>query len=178
MTEPTTVRAGDTWTWEVTEANYADYTLTYYLRNAAGKIDVVATASGNTYTVSVPAATTAGFKPGVYSWIRRVTGVLGTFTTATGTLEVLANLALNVAQDARTSARIALDNIEAYLIDPNNLAAASYSIGGRSLSRWSRAELLVERDKWQAEVRNEKAAERMAAGLGNPRRLYVRFDRG
>jgi cellobiose phosphorylase len=177
MSEPTTVRAGDTWTWDVSESDYSDYTLTYYLRNATGKLDFEATADGYDYTVSVEAVTTAAVKPGVYSWIRRVVGELGSFTTGQGSITVLPNLALNISIDARTYARQALDNIEAYLIDPNNVAAASYSIGGRSLSRWSRTELLVERDKWLGEVRSEEAATRVSQGLGNPRRLYVRFDR-
>jgi hypothetical protein len=177
MTEPTTVRAGDTWTWSVTETDYSDYALTYYLRNATGKVDFSATADGYDYEVEVAATTTAAVKPGVYTWIRRAEGELGSFTTGEGTITVLPNLALNVALDARTYAKQALDNIEAYLIDPNNVAASSYSIGGRSLSRWSRSELLVERDRWVSEVRNEEAKTRMAQGLGNPRRLYVRFDR-
>jgi hypothetical protein len=176
MTTPTTVRAGDTWTWTYTDPDYADYTLTYYLRNATGKIDVSATASGYDYTVEVAATTTAAYKPGSYSWIRRISGDEGTFTTGEGVITVLPNLGASVAMDVRTDAKIAVDMITAYLIDQNNVAAASYSIGGRSLSRWSRGELLVERDKWLAEVRSEDAKQRMSQGLGNPRRLYVRFD--
>jgi hypothetical protein len=82
-----------------------------------------------------------------------------------------------VAVDPRTTARIVLDMIDAYLRDPTNLAASSYSLGGRSLSRWNRADLIVERDKWTQEVRSEDAAAAMAKGLGNPRRLYVRWGR-
>jgi hypothetical protein len=178
MSEPKTVRAGDTWVWSVSESDYSDYTLTYYLRNATGKVDFEATADGYDYEVEVAATTTAAVKPGEYTWIRRAVGDLGSFTTGEGTITVLPNLALNVALDARTYAKQALDNIEAYLIDQNNVAAASYSIGGRSLSRWSRPELLEERDRWRSEVQAEEAAKRTAAGLGNPRRLYARFDRG
>jgi hypothetical protein len=177
MTEPTTVRAGDTWEWTVTESDYSDYVMTYYLRNATWRVNLSTTASGYEYTVSVPAATTAEYKPGKYSWIRRVVGADGTFTTAEGSIEILPNLGLGKLHDTRSVARVALENIEAYLIDQNNVAAASYSIGGRSLSRWSRAELLVERDRWKSEVRSEEAVSRMAQGLGNPRRLHVRFDR-
>jgi hypothetical protein len=178
MTEPQQVRAGDTWTWTYSDPSYADYTLTYYLRNATNKIDISATADGYDYTVEVDAVSTLLYKPGTYSWIRRISGADGTFTTGEGSIVVLPNLALAVAQDARSYAKKALDNIEAYLIDPNNIAAASYSIGGRSLSRWSRSELLVEREKWLGEVRSEEAAKRVRLGLGNPRRLFVRFERG
>jgi hypothetical protein len=70
--------------------------------------------------------------------------------------------------DYRSTARIALEMIEAYLTDPTNLTAASYQVGGRSLSRWSRADLLAERDKWKMEV---------AAELGGSRHLYARLNR-
>jgi hypothetical protein len=176
-TEPKTLRAGDTWSWTITEADYSDYALTYYLRNASWKVNISATASGYEYTVSVSAATTTEYRPGKYHWIRRVTGDDGTFTTAEGDLEILPNLALGFLVDSRTFARTCLDNIEAYLADPNNITASSYSIGGRSLSRWSRSELLTERDKFIGEVRTEEDKARMAQGKGNPRRLYVRFDR-
>jgi len=79
--------------------------------------------------------------------------------------------------DHRSTPRVMLDNIEAYLRDPGNLVAANYALAGRSLARWSRADLWVERDKLLAEIRSEEAAARASAGLGNPRRLYVRFDR-
>jgi hypothetical protein len=178
MSEPKEVRAGDTWSWQVSESDYSDYTMTYYLRNATSRIDVSATADGYEYTVDVDNVTTTSYKPGEYTWIRRVSGTLGTFTTGEGQIKVLPNLALSVAQDARSYAKTALDNIEAYLLNANNTAAASYSIGGRSLSRWSRAELWMERDKLRAEVRSEEAVKRVAQGFGNPRRLLVRFDRG
>lgn len=177
MTEPSSVRAGDTWVWTYTDPLYADYTLTYYLRNSKSKIDILATASGTEYSVSVDATTTAGYRPGSYSWISRASGADGVFTRSEGLIEVRPNLGASTTQDVRSIAKRMLDNVEAYLVDPNNVAAASYSIGGRSLSRWSRSELLAERDKLKMEVRSEDAAVRIDQGLGNPRRLFVRFDR-
>ena len=127
--------------------------------------------------MSVAAATTATWRPGTYLWTAYVTGGTSRFTLETGEIVIRPNPASG-GYDTRSNARVMLENIEAYLLDSNNLAAASYSIGGRSLSRWSRSELWAERSKLQMEVQAEKAAARMAAGLGNPRRLYVRFDRG
>lgn len=173
-TEPTSIRAGDTWAWQITLSEYDGYALTYFLRNATAKIDVATTASGATFTVGVAASTTATYKPGRYKWIRRVTGAGGTFTAGEGVLEVLPNLGGDYTQETRSSARVRLDMIDAYLADENNLTAASYSIGGRSLSRWSRAELIAERSQLDAMVKREERADKLARGERLPR-LQVRF---
>jgi hypothetical protein len=70
-----------------------------------------------------------------------------------------------------------LDNIEAYLKDPSNLTAASYSIAGRSLSRWNRADLLAERDRLKSDINRERQAEKLRNGLGTNQQIRVRFTR-
>lgn len=180
MTVPTELTAGDTWTWthSVTDHPATSYTAaTFYLQNAARSFGMAATLSGTNFALTATAATTAALKPGKYQW--RLVAITGTnrFTIDRGEVEVLPDPATAASYDFRSVARRTLEAIEAYLADPDNLAAASYSIGGRSLSRWSRSELLSEMSKWKAEVQEEEAKSRMAKGLGNPRRLYVRFDR-
>lgn len=186
MTTPTQVpdklRVGDSWAWTRDLADYpaGTWTAVYYFKNPTANFSVSASASGTTHSASVAPATTATRSPGRYFWQLVVTSG-GTRTTVDGEegwTELLPDPASAVNRDYRSFARIALENVEAYLRDPNNIAAASYSIGGRSLSRFSRSELLSERDKLAAEVRSEDAAARVTAGLGNPRRFYVRFDRG
>ena len=178
MTEPTQVVAGDTLTWTESLADYpaGTWTLNYRLVKEGKTISAQATASGTDHVVTIAASTTAGWTPGTYVWSKFVTSGALRYTIGTGSIDVKPNPA-GATYDPRTVAKVMLDNVEAYLIDPNNIAAASYSIGGRSLSRWSRAELLVERDKLKLEVQQEVAKERMAAGFANPRRLKVRFDR-
>jgi hypothetical protein len=48
--------------------------------------------------------------------------------------------------------------------------------GGRKVRRADLAELIKWRDGLKAEVMREKRAEIIAAGLGDPRRVYVRFN--
>ena len=178
MSEPNVVYSGDTLTWTKSLNDYPapTWTLTYTLVREGDSVTVTATPSGTDHLVLVTAETSATYRPGVYLWTSFVSDGTARYVTGTGEITVKPNPASG-GYDTRSKARIALDNIEAYLIDPNNLAASSYSIGGRSLSRWPRSELLVEREKWLAEVRDENSTARMAAGLGNPRRIYVRFDR-
>ena len=179
MSEPTNIIAGDTVAWTKTLEDYPapTWTLTYRLVKVGKSFEIATTASGADHAVSVLPAVTAAWVPGEYAWVALVTDGTNRYTAATGRLTIQPDPA-GAEYDPRSTAKVMLENVEAYLRDPTNLAAASYSIGGRSLSRWSRAELIEERSRLQMEVRGEEAVERMAAGLGNPRRLYVRFDRG
>jgi hypothetical protein len=54
----------------------------------------------------------------------------------------------------------------------------SYAIAGRSLSKFSRNELISERSYWKTEWDTERQANATAQGSDvNPRRVGVRFNR-
>lgn len=185
MTTPTRVPvelvAGDTWAWTLELGDYPAPTwgATVYFENAGGVFSATASPSGTAHAFSISAATTAAYVPGSYRWTLAVTNGAIRYTVdgQRGWTTVQPNPAAAGNVDHRSTARVVLDVIDAYLRDPTNINAASYALNGRSLARWSRADLLVEREKWKAEVRSEETVERVASGLGNPRRLYVRFDR-
>lgn len=178
---PTELIAGDTWEWTREVADYpaSTHSAVWYFEKADHNFSVSAGETGDIYSGTVAAATSATYRAGRYRWRLVITRTADSVrkTIEAGWLDVLPDPAAAGNVDHRTTAKVVLDHIDAYLRDPMNLTAASYSLGGRSLSRWSRADLLVEREKWQAEVRSEEAVDRMAQGLGNPRRLYARFDR-
>jgi hypothetical protein len=180
MAVPKTLTAGNSWAWTHEVADYPAPTWTgvYYLQNAEQSFDVQTTASGTAFAVNLAASATGLREPGAYRWVLLVTSGTERHTADEGEVEILPDPAYATSVDFRSPVRKRLEMIEAYLADPNNLAAASYSIGGRSLSRWGRSELLAEHSRCKLDLQGESAAERMAAGLGNPRRLYVRFDRG
>lgn len=185
MSIPTQLTAGDSLRLSIPSRGrtVADgWALTLVLAPAAGgaRLSASTTAAdpddANAHLLTVPAATTAGWAAGDYTWVLQASRTTERETLATGQTTVRPDPAAGTAtMDLRSTARKALDAINAYLADSSNLAAASYSIAGRSLSRWPRAELLAERGKWQAEVAREEAAARLAAGLGDRRRVYVRF---
>ena len=77
--------------------------------------------------------------------------------------------------DTRSNARRALEAVEAYMADGNNLKAAGYTIAGRTLNRYTLADLIALKSHLQAEVQREDAAARSAAGLPDKRRIFVRF---
>ncbi len=182
---PATLIAGDTWEWTRVLADYpaSTHSAVWYFEATAcdvpRRFSVAATVSGDTFVATVAAAVSAAQAPDRYQWRLVITRTADSVrkTVEQGWVDVKPDPASSGSADGRSTARVVLEMIETYLRDPTNLAASSYSLGGRSLSRWNRADLLVERDKWMQEIRSEEAVENMAKGLGNPRRLYVRFGR-
>ena len=180
--EPQTLEAGDRWAWLradlITDYPSSAYSLSYVFRREITGERIAITASSNStgYVVEVSSTTTAAYNPGRYHWDAYITRTSDSARVKvnSGTLEVKPNKATS-SDDPRSFAQICLDNIETYLRDPNNIAAASYSIAGRSLSRWSRADLLTERERWKGEVAREKQAEQFARGMLTNSTIRVRF---
>ena len=180
--EPQTLEAGDRWAWLradlITDYPSSAYSLSYVLRREITGERIAITASSNStgYVVEVSSTTTAAYNPGRYHWDAYITRTSDSARVKvnSGTLEIKPNKATS-SDDPRSFAQICLDNIETYLRDPNNIAAASYSIAGRSLSRWSRADLLTERERWKGEVAREKQAEQFARGMLTNSTIRGRF---
>jgi hypothetical protein len=176
--EPATLVAGDTLKFNKTLDDYpasAAWVLTYTLVNVSARYTFVATASGDVHAVTVAATTTATWLPGDYEWRAQVSKTGEVFTVAAGQITILPSFAS--ATDSRSSAKQTLDAINAYLASPTNLAAASYEIAGRRLSRYPFTELLALRSAMEVDVSKEQAAIRVSAGLPDKRRVYVRFER-
>jgi hypothetical protein len=180
--EPTALQAGDLWAWKrtdlVTDYPSSAYSLSYIARReiTGEKIAISTTGSTEAYTVSVSSTTTDNYEEGRYHWVAYITRTSDSarIEVDKGVFEVAPNRSTSSA-DPRSFAQIALDNIETYLKDPTNLAAASYSIAGRSLSRWNRADLLTERERLKGEVTRERRAQQIAKGLGTNATIRVRF---
>lgn len=175
--EPTTANAGDTWRWTRTLADYpasAGWALSYTLINAAAKITINASASGDDHAVTVSAATTAGYAAGSYDWRARVSKAGEVYTVGEGRITVR-NAFGGATFDARTHARKTLEAIEAVIEGRASSEVSYYMIGNRQLRYLTPAELLTLRDKYRAEVAREDAAAAVAAGLPDKRRVFVRF---
>lgn len=177
--EPGSLIAGDTAKWLKTLGDYpatAGWVLSYILINATSKITFSASASGADHLVNVAAATTASWAAGSYSWRASVALAGEVYTVGSGTITVEPAFGVGVSTlDDRSFAAKALANIEAYLVDPNNLSAARYSIAGREIQKIAMVDLLKARDKYKAEVALETAASDAGRGLPDRRRIYVRF---
>ena len=170
-TEPTTLRAGDTWKWTQSLSDYpaSAWTLKYRFKSLQGGFEITATASGDDFAITVAAATSAVYKAATYTWVSWVEG--GTsekYTVATGTCEVLPDLRSTTAtalQDVRSHARKVLDAIEAVIEQRATLDQDAYEINGRSLKRTPLADLIKLRQRYRAEVAAADRADKIARGL-------------
>jgi len=178
-TEPTKVQSGDTVVWQRSLSEFpasSGWVLSYSLINAAGKIDLSATASGDTFTVTAAALDTAAWAAGEYEWVAFVTKAAERYTVGQGRITILPNWAAAAGGvDTRTVARKMLDAIEAVLQGRMSRAELEYEISGRRMKSMSHDELLKARDKLKREVAGEERAARIAAGLGGRSRVLVRY---
>lgn len=173
--EPTTVRAGDTWEWTTSLADYpaGTYTLTYTFWNASAAFTATASASGSDHLVDIAPATTVGYASGRYEWVARASDGTDTYTVAAGVLQVLP--AVGSSMDTRSHARKMLDAITATLesratTDELDLVTASFN--GRSMTR---VELIKLRQHYLAAVNQEEQAAKLARGENTGRIFQVRF---
>jgi len=179
--EPVELRTGDTWKWTKTLADYpasAPWTLKYRFKNAAGGFEITATAVGDSYSVTVAAATTAAYAAGSYAWMAWVEG--GTsekYTVDSGQCTINPDYRSGTAAaafDDRSHARKALAAIEAW-IETKSPGAAEYEIAGRRLKNWSVGDIHRLRMRYKQEVAAEIAAEKLANGIGSGRRIQFRI---
>jgi len=173
------LRAGDTWAWRDSYPDFKasdGWVLTYSLVNASLKIDLPGggiTADGVDFAVTVAAITTAGYAPGDYTQVAKVTKSGAVHTVGSSDLKILPNL--SAVTDTRSHARKVLEAIEAVLERRATLDQESYTIGIRSLARTPIPELIKLRDRYRQEVNAEKAAEAIGKGLAPSGRIQVRF---
>ncbi len=175
---------GDTLTFSATLADYPasdGWVLHYRLipRGDAGSaVAFNSTASGADHLVTVSAATTAAWQPGTYGWASWVTDGTSTHSIGQGATELLPNPRTAVTPlDMRSAAQIALDNVRAILRGKASADVLSYTIAGRSLQRYSVAELITLESKLANDVARENRETQMAAFGRDPSRLQVRLGR-
>ena len=179
IAEPSTIQAGDTVSWvrDDLAALYPapTWSLTYYFRGLKQSFNVTAAASGEAFAVGAAAAVTAAWNPGPYQWTAKVTDGTAVHTVSSGTTEIKPDLAQAGAGEFRQHADKVLAAIQAMMERRASKDQQSYTIGGRSLSRMTIAELIVFRDDYRRQVAQLRRDEKLAAGLGSSRRVLTRF---
>jgi hypothetical protein len=157
--EPAKATAGDTWTWTREGGDYrasAGWTLTYYFAREADAPKVItASASGDNFTTTVAAATSAAWAPGLYKWTARVSKGSEVYTVDSGDLVVMPDPIASV--DRRTLAEKCRDAIEAALRDTAGDLTVEYELDGVKVKK-DRAAALRELAAWRARVRLESGA--------------------
>jgi hypothetical protein len=185
---PALIEQNDTPSW--TDEPFADtegnvygpaaYQLTYRITGPTSPVTVQAVAQGAGWLTSLTAAQTAAFTPGMYWWQARISGAGIAYTVARGELVVVADLALaGAGYDGRSANERALAAVEAALAALTGSGGArplkQYRIGEREFTYLDIPALHAEHARLLRAVTNERAANSIAQGQGNPRKLYTRF---
>lgn len=178
--EPQSFRAGDLLVWTKSLPDYPandGWSLAYTLINAAQKITINAVASGADFAVSVPAATTAPYAAGTYTWMARVTKALESYTVATGTMVIQPNLATLSIYDGRSHAQTMLEAIEAAFEGRASSLQLETEINGRRIRSYSPSELIEWQSFFKAQVAKEANAASIARTGIDRRKIGVRCVR-
>lgn len=182
--QPAEIYQGDKIQWIESRVAPDATAVTVWLRaSAAGAgVQVQATDTEDGWLVVLSAQATAVMAAGNWS-LQVVSTVEGApITKGRGSFTVRRSLAFSGtagAFDDRSQAQRDLDAVDE-AIRALTSGAQEYQIGslgngGRKVVRADLSELIKWRDRLKAEVMREKRAEMIAQGLGDPRRLYVRF---
>lgn len=177
--EPARLRAGDTWKWTRTLADYPapTWTLKYRFKSSKGGFEVAAAAIGTDHAVTVAAATSGTFIADTYTWIAWVEAGSEKFTVGSGAVVIDPDYRSTGAAtplDDRAHARKMLAAIESWL-ETRDPAVAEYEIAGRRMKYVPLAELVKLRQRYRSEVAALEAADRLARGEGFGRKIQFRI---
>ena len=183
--EPREIVIGITlkWTREFCDYPASEYSLTYYFRGAGQGFDAAATPDGDSFAVTVAAATTAEMSVGTYYWQAVATKDGETFVAGEGEARAVASLAAvaaTVAVDGRSPAKKTLDAIDAMIAGKATLDQQEYMIdtgaGARSLKRIPVADLIELRKTYARIVARERRRDRVRRGGTLFSSVKMRFD--
>lgn len=179
-TEPSKIRAGDSASWTAAFGDYPagdGWALEFAIVGPGGRSTTTAgVASGDDFTCSLTADDTKALPPGQYRLIERVSKGAEVYTVYDGRIEILVNM-LDAADgiDDRAHAELVLAAIEATILGRASSDQENITLNGQTLGRTPVADLIMLRKTYRREVKSLKAAERLAAGLGNKNKIRVRF---
>jgi hypothetical protein len=189
-TEPTQITRGTTVRWTRSLADYlaSDGWRLHYALAGPTPDTVACSATQTDLHLAELAATlasgatlpcTARMEPGRYYWQSYAASGAERFAIGAGEFDVIDSLftrpTTGRTYDGRSTARRIVDAIDAILSGTANLAEASISVDGRSLSNRPLAELLTTRDKFARIVEQERKAAAVANGLDPENSIRVRF---
>ncbi len=184
---PALIEQGDTVSWIDSPFTDSDgnqygsttYTLTYYIAGSAALLAVAGVAQGEGWLTSLTAAQTAALQVGRSWWQAKLSGGGQVITVARGELKVAQSLAtvaagysgLSAAETALAQWKAALNALSGTSGPPVEM----YKIGTREMKYRNIPEILATIARLETEVINERTADSIAQGQGNPRKLYARF---
>ena len=182
-TEPSEIVKGDLTQWrraDLTDYDPTLFDLSYSARiSAVGgtvEIEILATADGDDFLISIPSITTDAYTVGNYHWQAYITRKSDSerIRVSRGVWEVRPNFDAD-AGDPRTHAQIMVDKIESVIEGRASSDISNYSIAGRQITKLSPKELMTWRDFYRSEVNAEKAKLNRETGKASDTTIQARF---
>ena len=164
-------------------ATSASWTLISYLRTTTASEGATVTGTARAdggWDMAITATTSSAFDAGTWYWETRATSGATVLSIGSGTTQVLPSLSYAGspgAFDGKSQAEQDLAAVQAAIRAIVSKGAKSYTIGSRKFDAADLGQLMEREAQLKAIVARERAAEKVAAGLGDPRSLFVRFGR-
>ena len=191
MTVPATIRAGATAQWieppavdlDGNAATSSTWTLISYLRTTTASEGATVTGTARAdggWDMAITATTSSSFDAGTWYWETRATSGATVLSIGSGTTLVLPSLSYAGspgAFDGKSQAEQDLAAVQAAIRTIVSKGAKSYTIGSRRFDAADLGQLMEREAQLKTIVARERAAEKVAAGMGDPRSLFVRFGR-
>lgn len=189
MTVPAEIRAGNTIQWiepaqvdlDGNAATSAAWVFTSYLRTNTASEGATVIGSGRAdggWNMAIAAGTSNGFDAGTWYWESRISSGATVISVGSGSTVVRPSLSYADTPGAfngQSQAEQDLAAVQATIRSIISGGAKQYSIGSRSFTKLELGQLMQREAELKAIVARERAAEKVAAGLGDPRNLFVRF---
>ena len=180
MSEPTTLRAGDSVDWTVDQPEYsasAGWALKYRLLFATGTpVDITTTGTGTVYAAALTAVDTTPFVTGQATLVKWVEKGATKITLAQYPVNVLPNLAAATTLDGRSANVIALASARKALADytAGGTKVLSATVEGRAVTFRSVKDLTDLIEYYERQVNRENANNAVLFG-GSPGRVLTRM---
>lgn len=179
--------AGDSAAWtdtpftdtQGTSYDSSAWTLKYEIRGAGAPLTLNATASGKGWSTAISSAQSTALGSGRYSWAAYATKGASRVTAGTGVFQIAADLTTATAGfETRTQNEIDLDAVRAEIRSRTTGGMTlEYTIGNRSLKKEPAIALLAIESRLVRMVKSDRAAESIANGQGDPRKIGIHFTR-
>lgn len=185
--EPKTIITGEVIEWSRYFIGYspAEFSLQYRFRGPGPGLDISATADGDKFSITIPAASTANLAAGRYkwqAWLTEIADPANKYLAARGEIQVVPGFVESQTGDVdlRTQAEKIVDALEAALLNSASRDQLEYEIttpaGSRRIKYMTRIEQREFLKYYKEIVARERAAERIRNGgtFGNIVKVRVR----
>lgn len=157
---------------------YADsWVVTYYLVGDGAQITIAGTDNGDSFhRFTKLASETSSYKAGEYSYTAVAINGTSKVAVETGLIKIQENfITATGGLDTRSDNKKILDNLNKVVLELSKAVTTEVTVDGVSYKRSSLNELIKTQNHYKTLVAMEIRAERVAQGLADTNKKYVRF---